>query len=204
LYTAMEDNYIDIMVGKWTWAQSVRLPIKSFTLIGATTKLSALSAPLRDRFWNILKLDLYNEKDIRQILNNNADIVDLELTDDCLEQLASRSRWTPRVANRLLKILRDYHVIGKDIHKPEVLEEVFENIGIDRIGLDYLDRKILFTIKDKFAWGPVGLNTIASAVWEEESTIEEVVEPYLLQIAFLERTPRGRKITARAEEHLMK
>ena len=204
LYTAMEDNYIDIMVGKWTGAQSVRLPVKAFTLVWATTKLSSLSAPLRDRFWNVLKLDFYKSEDIQKIIMHNAELIWFELTSSCLEKISTRSRGTPRVANRLLKILRDYHIIWKDIRKTEILEEVFENIGIDDLWLDYLDRKIITIIADKFDWWPVGLNTVASAVWEEESTIEDVVEPYLLQIGFLERTPRGRKITWEAIEYLKK
>lgn len=202
LYTAMEDNHIDIMVWKGTWAQSVRLPVKPFTLIWATTKLSSLSAPLRDRFWNVLKLDFYNQKDISKILSHNSTLIDLKLNEECLEKISKRSRGTPRVANRLLKILRDYHIIGKDIWDAQVLAEVFASIGIDDLGLDYLDRKILEIIAEKF-WGwPVWLNTVASAVGEEESTIEEVVEPYLLQIWFLERTPRWRKLTGQAFEHL--
>lgn len=204
LYTAMEDNYIDIMVWKGTGAQSVRLPVKPFTLVWATTKLSSLSAPLRDRFWNVLKLDFYKQSDIQKIILYNAKLIWFELTGDCLDKISARSRGTPRVANRLLKILRDYHTIWKDISKKEMLTEVFESIGIDDLWLDYLDRKIIQIISDKFAGWPVGLNTVASAVWEEESTIEDVVEPYLLQIGFLERTPRGRKITGEAVEYLKK
>lgn len=203
LYTAMEDNNIDIMVGKGTWAQSVRLPVKSFTLVGATTKLSSLSAPLRDRFGNIMKLDFYTDTDLEHILQNNAVSIGLDITPICREKVAKKSRGTPRVANRLLKILRDYHTIWKDISNEIVLEEVFQSIGIDDLWLDYLDKKIIETIHYKFRDGPVWLNTIASAVGEEESTIEEVVEPYLLQIGFLERTPRGRKITQKAIEHLL-
>lgn len=202
LYTAMEDNHIDIMVWKGTGAQSVRLPIKPFTLVWATTKLSSLSAPLRDRFWNILKLDFYSENDIKKILSHNAKTINLSLNNACLEKIALRSRGTPRVANRLLKILRDYHTIWKNIWDDRVLQEVFESIGIDDLWLDYMDRKILTVIAEKFWGGPAGLNTLASAVWEEESTIEEVVEPYLLQIGFLERTPRWRKITGLAQEHI--
>jgi len=163
-----------------------------------------LSAPLRDRFGNVLKLDFYTETDIKTILKHNADLIWLDVNDECLERISQRSRGTPRVANRLLKILRDYHTIGKDISDTHILSEIFESIGIDELGLDYLDRKILQILADKFWGGPAGLNTIASAVWEEESTIEEVVEPYLLQIWFLERSPRGRKITGEAYEHLKK
>ena len=202
LYTAMEDNNIDIMVGKWTGAQSVRLPVQPFTLVGATTKLSSLSAPLRDRFGNVLKLDFYSPKDLEHILAHNAEQLWLKVSWNCIEQIAKKSRWTPRVANRLLKILRDYATIGKDICDDIVLEDIFTSIGIDELGLDYLDSKILNTIQETFSWWPVGLNTLASAVWEEEATIEDVVEPYLLQIWFLERTPRGRKITRKALDYM--
>ena len=140
LYTAMEDFHIDIMVGSGTGAQSVKLPVKPFTLVGATTRLSALSSPLRDRFWNVLKLDFYDVSDIARILWNNCDMLGFELSPKILEIVATKSRGTPRIANRLLKILRDYHTIGKDITEISVLTEVFEDIGIDEKGLDYLDR----------------------------------------------------------------
>ena len=195
LYTAMEDYQIDIMVGSGTGAQSVKLPIKPFTLVWATTRLSALSAPLRDRFWNVLKLDFYETSDLATILDNNCKNLEIELPEHVLEVIARKSRGTPRIANRLLKILRDYHTIGKNIADITVLEEVFADIGIDEKGLDILDRKYLDTIHTNFQGGPVGLNTLASVLGEEESTLEDVVEPYMLQIWFIERTPRGRKIT---------
>lgn len=204
LYTAMEDFQIDIMVGSGTWAQSVKLPVKPFTLVGATTRLSALSSPLRDRFWNVLKLDFYEVSDISTILANNCEMLGFVLSPEILEVVASKSRGTPRIANRLLKILRDYHTIGKNIQDIEVLREVFTDIGIDSKGLDYLDRKYLESIWKSFKWGPVGLGTLSSTLWEEEATLEDVVEPYLLQIGFIERTPRGRKITGRAITHLEK
>ncbi len=202
LYTAMEDFEIDIMVWAWTWAQSVKLPIEPFTLIWATTRLSALSSPLRDRFWNILKLDFYNSNEISKILDNNSKILDIWLSEEILNLISKRSRWTPRIANRLLKILRDYHTIGENIIDIDVLNNIFNDIQIDELGLDYLDKKYLETILFKFSGGPVWLSTIASAIWEEEWTLEDVVEPYLLQIWFIERTPRWRKITLTWEKHI--
>ena len=203
LYTAMEDNHIDIMVWSWTWAQSVKLALKSFTLVGATTRLSSLSSPLRDRFWNVMKLDFYDENDIGKIIKNNCSILELELCDKTTSIIAKKSRWTPRISNRLLKIVRDYKTIWKDVTNPKTLEEIFNEIWIDSLGLDYLDRKYLDTLYSKFASSAVWLNTLASAIGEEESTLEDVVEPYLLQIGFIERTPRGRKITLAWEKHII-
>ena len=202
LYTAMEDFEIDIMVGSGTGAQSVKLPLKEFTLVWATTRLSALYSPLRDRFGNILKLDFYNHDDIWQIIKNNSSKLDLALESDVLKNIAKKSRGTPRIANRLLKIVRDYGTIWKNISHLWTLEEIFTDIGIDELGLDYLDRKYLSTIKDKFNFGPVWLNTLASAIWEEEETLEDVVEPYLLQIGFIDRTPKWRKISAAGIDYL--
>ncbi|QFR39766.1 Holliday junction branch migration DNA helicase RuvB [Candidatus Gracilibacteria bacterium 28_42_T64] len=202
LYTAMEDFEIDIIVGSGTGAQSVKLSLKPFTLIGATTRLSALSSPLRDRFGNVLKLDFYNKEDISIIIHNNCKKLELNLTESTIEIVAKKSRGTPRIANRLLKIVRDYKTIGKEVSDTKVLEEIFHDIGIDDLGLDYLDRKYLETIQSKFRGGPVGLNTLASALGEEEGTLEDVVEPYLLQIGFIERTSRGRKLTGSAINHL--
>ncbi|MCH2188765.1 Holliday junction branch migration DNA helicase RuvB [Candidatus Gracilibacteria bacterium] len=202
LYTAMEDFEIDIMVGSGTGAQSVKLALKPFTLVGATTKLSALSSPLRDRFGNVLKLDFYEVEDIETILKRNSEVLETQLSDQTIHALALRSRGTPRIANRLLKIIRDYMVVGKEVSDPKVLEEIFHDIGVDEKGLDYLDRKYLSLLSGTFAGGPVGLNTLASALGEEESTLEQVVEPYLLQIGFLERTPRGRKTTLFSSEYM--
>jgi len=204
LYTAMEDFEIDIMVGSGTWAQSVKLPLKKFTLVWATTRLSALSSPLRDRFGNVLKLDFYSPEDIGIILSNNAGKLNLNLRENIIENISKKSRWTPRISNRLLKIIRDYHTIWKNISDEEVLESIFTDIWIDELGLDYLDRKYLDTIHLKFNSGPVWLNTLASAIWEEEATLEDVVEPYLLQIGFIERTPRWRKISWAWINHLTK
>lgn len=204
LYTAMEDFQIDIMVGSGTGAQSVKLPVKPFTLVGATTRLSALSSPLRDRFWNVLKLDFYEIADISTILENNCETLGFSLSPEILTLIAGKSRGTPRIANRLLKILRDYHTIGKDIGDVEVLREVFRDIWIDEKWLDYLDRKYLHSILKSFRGWPVGLGTLSSTLGEEEATLEDVVEPYLLQIGFIERTPRWRKITGRGINHIEK
>ncbi len=204
LYTAMEDFEIDIMVWSGTWAQSVKLPLKEFTLVWATTRLSALSSPLRDRFWNVLKLDFYSSDDISSIVHNNALKLELSLAENVLENISKKSRWTPRIANRLLKIVRDYSTIWKDVSNNEELKNIFKDIGIDDLWLDYLDRKYLETIYSKFNSWPVWLNTLSSAIWEEESTLEDVVEPYLLQIGFIERTPRWRKISWAWINHLNK
>lgn len=202
LYTAMEDFVIDIIVWKWTGAQSVRMPLASFTLIGATTKLSSLSNPLRDRFWNVLKLDFYSSEHLENILKKNAEQLQVPMNPLIIKEIANRSRWTPRIANRLLKIIRDYYIIWKNINSQETFQEIFQDLWVDELGLDYLDKKYLTTILDKFNGWPVGLWTLASSIWEEEATIEDVVEPYLLQIWFLERSPRGRKITQSAILHL--
>jgi len=204
LYTAMEDFVIDIMVGSWTWAQSVKMPLKQFTLVWATTRLSALSSPLRDRFWNVLKLDFYDDNDLALIIDNNAKKLELDLPEKTLWVIARKSRWTPRIANRLLKIVRDYATIWKDVSDEKILEEIFKDIWIDELWLDYLDRKYLETLHYKFNWKAVWLNTLSSAIGEEEATLEDVVEPYLLQIGFIERTPRGRMITLSGINHILK
>lgn len=203
LYTAMEDFIIDIMVWKGTGATSVRMPIPPFTLIWATTRLSSLSAPLRDRFWNVLKLDFYSPDDLKEIVKRNSTVLWKSLSDEVSLNIASRSRWTPRISNRLLKIVRDYITIGRSIEKISDLDEIFNDLNIDKQGLDTLDKKYLENIHYKFAGWPVGLNTLASTLWEEEDTLEDVVEPYLLQIWFIERTPRGRKITESWLKHLL-
>ena len=204
LYTAMEDFVIDIMVWKWTWAQSVRMPLQPFTLVWATTKLSSLSNPLRDRFWNVLKLDFYSNNDLYSIIENNAKILNLNLQEELINALSTRSRGTPRIANRLLKILRDYFVIWKEINNKKVFEEIFLDLSIDELWLDYLDKKYLTTLLEKFSGWPTWLWTLSSSIWEEEATLEDVVEPYLLQIGFIEKTPRWRKVTNQAILHLNK
>ncbi|MBP9779432.1 Holliday junction branch migration DNA helicase RuvB [Candidatus Gracilibacteria bacterium] len=203
LYSAMEDYRVDIMIGSGTGATSVRMDIPRFTLIGATTKLSSLSSPLRDRFGNVLKLDLYNESELAKIVGRSFGIMGFSgMSDDALLSIASRSRGTPRIANRYVKILRDYATIGKDIESKKECEAIFENFGVDNYGLDMLDRKLLTHLRDTFGGRPVGLSTLAQVIGEEVPTIEDVVEPYLLQIGFIERTPRGRQITKKGEDYL--
>ncbi len=203
LYTAMEDFVIDIMVWSGTWAQSVKMPLKEFTLVWATTRLSALSSPLRDRFWNVLKLDFYSDDDLSLIIEKNAKKLWLTLDKEALKIIAQKSRGTPRIANRLLKIVRDYYTIWKDISDKNILKEIFTWIWIDDLWLDYLDRKYLETLYYTFGWKATWLNTLSSAIWEEEATLEDVVEPYLLQIGFIERSPRWRVITMNWINHLL-
>lgn len=204
LYTAMEDFEIDIIVWSWTWAQSIKLPLKKFCLIWATTKLSTLSNPLRDRFWNVLKLDFYSEKELWQIIFNNSLKLSMTFSPYLIDTISKKSRGTPRVSNRLLKIMRDYYTIWRNLDDLSIIQQIFDDIWIDDLGLDYMDRKYLSVIFEKFWWWPVWLNTLASSIWEEESTLEDVVEPYLLQIWFIERTPRWRKITGPWINHLKK
>ena len=204
LYTAMEDFCIDIMVGSGTGAQSVKMPLKPFTLVWATTRLSSISSPLRDRFGNVLKLDFYSNEDLSKIIEHNATVLDMSLPKNTLDVIAKKSRGTPRIVNRLLKIVRDYHTIWKNVEDENILSEIFTDIWIDELWLDYLDRKYLNTIYKTFKGWPVWLNTISAAIGEEEATLEDVVEPYLLQIGFLERSSRGRKLTGKWIEHLQK
>lgn len=203
LYWAMEDFSIDIMIGSGTWATSIKMDIPKFTLVWATTKLSMLSSPLRDRFGNILKLDFYNEKDLASIILRSFKVLECNIWDKWVcELIALKSRWTPRIANRFVKIIRDYKTVWHDIESKKWLQEIFDILWIDELGLDYLDVKILKSLSENFSWKPVWLNTLASIIWEEENTIEDVIEPYLLKIWFIERTSRWRQITQKWEEHL--
>ena len=202
LYGAMEDYVIDIVVGTGAGATSVRMDVPKFTLVGATTRLSSLSAPLRDRFGNVVKLDFYPPEELALIVARSSRLMGLGLASGVAQAVALRSRGTPRVANRLLKTVRDYATVGDDVSTRAAVEKVFGALGIDELGLDELDRKLLRHLAETFHGGPVGLSTLASMVGEEESTMEDVVEPYLLKIGFLERTPRGRKLTQAAERHI--
>ena len=203
LYSAMEDFQIDIMIGSGTGATSVKMDIPRFTLIGATTKLSNLTNPLRDRFGHVLKLDFYNTKDLSTIIDRSFRILWYnELNAEALEAIASRSRWTPRIANRYVKILRDYATVWHEINNKKACDTIFESFGVDIHGLDILDRKLLQHLVTTFHGTPVGLSTLASIIGEEIGTIEDVVEPYLLQIGFIERTPRWRKITQNGEMYI--
>lgn len=203
LYSAMEDFAIDIMLGKGPSARAVRLNLPRFTLIGATTKMSLLSSPLRDRFGNIFKFNFYDIEDIKKIILRSAKILECEIDDAGAQRLAECSRQTPRIANRLLRRGRDfaeYHNQQKITR--QLVEQTLESLGVDGLGLDCMDRDILRTVIEKFKGGPVGLNTISSALSEEEETLEDIYEPYLIQLGFIERTPRGRMVTERGYEHL--
>ncbi|MEK7673301.1 MAG: Holliday junction branch migration DNA helicase RuvB [Patescibacteria group bacterium] len=203
LYTAMEDFGIDIVIGKGPSARNMRINLPKFTLIGATTKLSLLSSPLRARFGNIFKLQFYSDMEIADILMRSAKILKCDLSPALAKTLAKSCRKTPRLANRLLKRVRDYaDVYNKSVIDERVVSKTLEAIGIDALGLDGMDREILSVIIEKFRGGPVGLNTIAAATSEEEGTIEDIYEPFLIQIGFLERTSRGRLATPRAYDHL--
>jgi len=203
LYPALEDFALDIVIGKGPWARSLRLNLPSFTLIGATTRFALLSPPLRDRFGAVYHLDFYDQASIETILKRSAKILQIEAEEGGLEEIARRARGTPRVANRLLKRVRDYaQVMADGIVTRAVAIEALSKLEIDPTGLDELDRKVLHTIIDKFNGGPVGLDTIAASISEDADTITDVYEPYLLQLGFLERTPRGRLATQLAYQHL--
>lgn len=202
LYPAMEDFALDIIVGKGPSAQSLRIDLEKFTLIGATTKSGMLSSPLRDRFGVLLELDLYKENDLAHIIERSGSILDVDIDRDASLEIGRRSRGTPRIANRLLKRVRDYAQIkanGKvDL---QMAREALDFLEVDSMGLDKLDRKIVTTIAENFAGGPVGLDTIAASIGQESITIEDVYEPYLLQIGFLNRTNRGRILSKKAYRH---
>ncbi len=203
LYPAMEDFALDIIIGKGPSAKSLRLNLPHFTLIGATTRFALLSPPLRDRFGATYRLDFYDQAPIEAILKRSTRILQVEAETGGLEEIARRARGTPRVANRLLKRVRDYaQVLADGIATQPVAVEALSKLGVDHIGLDGIDHKLLHTIIDKFNGGPVGLDTIAASISEETDTITDVYEPYLLQLGFLERTPRGRVATQLAYQHL--
>ncbi|MFA5061587.1 MAG: Holliday junction branch migration DNA helicase RuvB [Patescibacteria group bacterium] len=203
LYPALEDYALDIIIGKGPAARTIRMPLSRFTLIGATTKIGLISAPLRDRFGHTFHLDFYEEDDIKTILLRNAKILDVEINSDAADLISQRARRTPRIANRLLKRVRDFAQVkfnGKIDKK--VASEGLNMLAIDHYGLDEIDRRLLNTLIQKFNGGPAGLNTLSAAISEEMDTIETIYEPFLLQIGFLERTPRGRRATPAAYTHL--
>jgi holliday junction DNA helicase RuvB len=205
LYSAMEDFKLDIMLGKGPSARSLRLDLPKFTIIGATTRTGSLAAPLRDRFGLIHRLEFYNPNEISQIIHRSANILDIETSPDAAEIIAQRARLTPRIANRLLKRVRDYaDVNGDGIIDTEIAHSALTMLEIDELGLDPADRMILVAIIDNHNGGPVGVETLAALTAEERSTIEDFYEPYLMQIGLLERTPRGRKVTPKAYKHLNK
>jgi Holliday junction DNA helicase RuvB len=205
LYSAMEDYKLDIMLGKGPSARSLRLDLPRFTLIGATTRTGALAAPLRDRFGMLHRLEFYKPEEIQQIIRRAAEILNVKINADAAQELAQRSRLTPRIANRLLKRVRDYaDVNGDGIIDTEISRSALQLLEVDELGLDPADRMLLVAIIDHYKGGPVGVETLAALTAEERSTIEDFYEPYLMQIGLLERTPRGRKVTYKTYKHLGK
>lgn len=203
LYPALEDFGLDIMIGKGPSAKSIRLDLPRFTLIGATTRAGSLSTPLRDRFGIVSRLELYSEEDLSTIVKRSSKILEIDIDERAAHEIARRSRGTPRIANRLLKRVRDYAIVlGNGNINLEIAKVALEKLDIDELGLDNIDKRILETIILKYSGGPVGIETLAATVNEETDTIEDVYEPYLMQIGFLARTPRGRIATALAYEHL--
>lgn len=204
LYPAMENRSLDIIIGKGPTARAIQLELPPFSIIAATTRIALLSSPLRSRFsGGLFRLDFYKKEDIEKIIGRSAKILRVEIEQEAIPLIAERSRFTPRIANRFLKRARDYaEVNGKGVITKNLAQKALELMEIDHMGLDSLDRQVLNTVINKFGGGPVGLTTISASVREEEDTIEEISEPYLMQMGFLERTPRGRCATARAYEHL--
>jgi len=203
LYPAMEDYTLDIIIGKGPSARSIRLPLPKFTLIGATTRAGQLTTPLRDRFGVLLKLELYTTEELASIVRRSASILEIEITDDGATAIASRSRGTPRIANRLLKRVRDFALVkGDGTITSEIADYALKALEIDELGLDNIDRRMLEAIIKFYGGGPVGLDTLSATIGEEAITIEDVYEPYLMQIGFLARTPRGRCATKLAYDHL--
>lgn len=202
LYPAMEDYALDIIIGKGPSARSIRIDLPKFTLIGATTRAGMLTSPLRDRFGVICRLDMYNPEELKGIVERSAKILGIGIDEKGAYEIAKRSRGTPRVANRLLKRVRDYaEVKGNGYIDEKTADKALNMLEIDKLGLDNIDRKMMLTIIDKFGGGPVGVDTLAYSIGEENDTIEDVYEPYLLQIGFINRTPRGRIATLAAYKH---
>ena len=205
LYPALEDYALDFILGKGPSARTMRLKLQPFTLIGATTKAGMLTGPLRDRFGVVCRLELYNDKDLSKIIRRSANILDYDIEEDASLELARRSRGTPRIANRFLKRVRDFAEIkGNKIITLETTKEALNRLEVDELGLDYTDRNVLLTLIDKFHGGPAGLETLAAATGEDANTIEDVYEPYLIQLGFIARTPRGRVALPKAYNHLGK
>jgi Holliday junction DNA helicase RuvB len=203
MYPAMEDYQLDIIIGQGPGARTLKLNLPRFTLIGATTRTGLLTSPLRDRFGVINRLDYYSPADLEKILVRSAEILKVGLNRDAASEIACRSRGTPRIANRLLRRIRDFaQVKGSGVIKKDITREALKAMEVDEKGFDNMDRRLLFTIIEKFRGGPVGLDTLAASVQEEKDTIEDVYEPYLLQEGFIERTSRGRMATHRAYDHL--
>ena len=202
LYPAMEDYALDIIIGKGPSARSIRIDLSKFTLIGATTRIGLLTSPLRDRFGIVSKLDMYNSQEIKSIVNRSAGILNIEIQEEGATEISKRSRGTPRIANRLLKRVRDFaQVMGKGIIDKDIAKHALDELEVDSIGLDGVDRNMILCIIEKFDGGPVGLDTLAASIGEEPGTIDEVYEPFLLQLGFINRTPRGRIATKLAYDH---
>ena len=205
MYPALEDFALDIIIGKGPSARSIRLDLPKFTLIGATTRSGMLASPLRDRFGVMCNLDFYEPADLKEIVLRSAGIINIEIEEKGAEEIAKRSRGTPRIANRLLKRVRDYAIVkSKGIIDLKTADKALKMLEIDEIGLDKLDRRILNTIIDFYKGGPVGIDTLAASIGEEKGTIEDVYEPYLLQIGYLNRTPRGRVVSESGYRHVNK
>ena len=203
LYSAMEDYALDIIIGKGPSARSVRIELPKFTLIGATTRAGSLAAPLRDRFGVISRLEYYKQNELEFIVSRSADILDIHMDPEGASEIARRSRGTPRIANRLLKRVRDVaQVLGDGVITKDIADQALQRLDIDKLGLDRIDRRILSTIIEKFDGGPVGVDTIAASVSEERESVEDVYEPYLMQLGLLARTNRGRIVTPAAYDHL--
>jgi len=203
LYPALEDYVLDIIIGKGPAARTIRMPLAKFTLIGATTKIGTISGPLRDRFGHTFHLEFYEHEDIEKILNRNAKILEVEIHPESCNLIAKRARRTPRIANRLLKRVRDFtQVKGDGTICNNMANQALDMLAIDHLGLDEIDRRLLLALIEKFNGGPVGLNTLSATISEEMNTLETIYEPFLLRLGFLERTPRGRKATRAAYEHL--
>ena len=203
LYSAMEDFALDIIIGKGPSARSIRLDIAKFTLIGATTRAGSLSAPLRDRFGVSCKFEMYTTEELKKIIGRSAELLGVTADEQSMEEMAKRSRGTPRVANRMLKRVRDFsQVKGNGVIDIDITQKALDALGVDHMGLESLDREILRTIIERFKGGPVGIDTIAASIGEERVTIEEVYEPYLIQAGFLHRTQKGRVVSAQAYKHL--
>jgi Holliday junction DNA helicase RuvB len=202
LYPAMEDYQLDIMIGEGPAARSIKLDLPPFTLVGATTRAGSLTSPLRDRFGIVQRLEFYNVKDLTSIVSRSASYLNLEMNEEGAREVARRSRGTPRIANRLLRRVRDYAEIKADgTVGADVAAKALDMLDVDKEGFDYMDRKLLTAIIEKFDGGPVGLDNLAAAIGEEKETIEDVIEPFLIQQGFLQRTPRGRIVSQRAYLH---
>jgi holliday junction DNA helicase RuvB len=202
LYPAMEDYELDLMIGQGAAARSIKLELPKFTLIGATTRAGLITAPLRGRFGIVFHLDFYPHEDLEVICRRSAEIINIEIDDDGAREIARRSRGTPRIVNRLLRRVRDYAQVDYDGRiTQQVANDALNRMEVDTFGLDEMDRKLLQTIIEKFEGGPVGLGTISASIHEEKDSIEEIIEPYLIQIGFLDRTPRGRMATRLAYDH---